>query len=187
MRIGILGGTFDPPHAAHLAIAHQALRDLRLDEVMFLPVNRNPLKKEKTSSPRDRLEMVRLAIQDQPNFSVSDIEIARGGPSFAIDTLNELTYTRPAEYWFILGSDALRSIDQWKQPERLLRFTRLGAVQRGGTARDPLVASLPPYVPALIDWINMPPMDISATELRQRMQSGQPVAQWIKTEVAKLI
>src|SRR3954471_14443433 len=107
MRIGILGGTFDPPHSAHLALAHKALDELRLDEVMFLPVNRNPLKKIKMSPAKDRLEMVKLAIRDEPNFSVSDIEIARGGPSYAIDTMNELTYARPAEYWFILGSDAL--------------------------------------------------------------------------------
>jgi len=96
MRVGIFGGTFDPPHAAHLALAHQALQDLHLDEVMFLPVNRNPLKKQRTSSPRDRLEMVKLAIHDEPNFSVSDIEIVRGGPSYAIETMSELTYAQPA-------------------------------------------------------------------------------------------
>jgi nicotinate-nucleotide adenylyltransferase len=187
MRIGILGGTFDPPHSAHLALAHKALDELRLDEVMFLPVNRNPLKKIKMSPAKDRLEMVKLAIRDEPNFSVSDIEIARGGPSYAIDTMNELTYARPAEYWFILGSDALRSIAQWKQPEKLLRLTRLAVAPRSRAAKDQLLASLPPFVPSLIDWLDMPPMDISATELRQRMQSARPVAQWIKPEVAKYI
>ena len=104
MRIGVLGGTFDPPHMGHIALAHSAIETLELDEVMMLPAFRNPLKKGHTTPAKQRMEMVTLAIQDDPKLSLSDIEVSRGGASYAVDTLSELTYIKPsAQFWFILG------------------------------------------------------------------------------------
>ena len=187
MRIGILGGTFDPPHLGHIALARAAIETLQLDEVMFLPVFRNPLKKSKQTGARQRLEMVTTAIESEPNVSVSDIEIQRGGASYAVETLQELTYVQPADYWFLLGSDALKTIGQWKQPEKLLRMCRLGVVLRGMTDRDQLLASVPEYVAPAVDWIQMPPVDISATDLRQRILEGKPVAQWMNPKVLQYV
>lgn len=187
MRIGVLGGTFDPPHAGHLALARAAQKALGLEEVIFLPAFRNPLKKERMVPAKDRLEMVRRAISGESGFAVADIEVRRGGPSYAYDTMQELNHVQPAEYWFILGADALKDFEQWKQPEKLLKLTRLGVVTRGHLARDQVLAGLPEYARPSIDWIDMPPVDISATELRQRISSGRAVSQWLKPEVERYI
>ena len=110
MKTGVLGGTFDPPHYGHLELAKAAKAQLGLDEVMFVPANRNPLKTRKTASAKHRLRMVELEIEDEEGLSVSDIEITRGGPSYAVDTLEELKMVRPGEYWFIVGADALETL-----------------------------------------------------------------------------
>lgn len=187
MRVGLLGGTFDPPHAAHLALARAAASQLSLDEVMLVPVSRNPLKGGRQTPPKQRLEMVTLAIQDEPNLSVSDVEIARGGMSYAYDTLQELSYLQPAEYWFILGADTVKSIAKWKQPEKLLKMCRLGVALRGQEDKERLLAQLPEYAVKAIDWIDFPTMDISASEIRERIAAGKPVRDWLKASVASFI
>jgi len=99
MRIGVLGGSFDPPHRGHLAMAKVALEQLELDEVVFVPANRNPLKDRPVSaSGKQRLSMVAAMIADEPQMSVSDMELTRGGLSYAIDTIQELQMVRPGEY-----------------------------------------------------------------------------------------
>src|SRR5687768_12512146 len=101
MRIGILGGTFDPPHSGHLTFAHAALETLDLDEVIFMPAHRNPQKKGRSvANSKQRLEMVRRLVGGHQKLSVSDLEITRGGPSYTVETLAELQHARPAEYWF---------------------------------------------------------------------------------------
>jgi nicotinate-nucleotide adenylyltransferase len=188
LRVGILGGTFDPPHAGHLALAHAALVALELDEVMLLPVSRNPLKTEKRqTSPKQRMEMLKLAAKDEPKLAISDIEIVRGGPSYAVETLQELSYVQEADYWFLLGSDALREIARWKAPEKLLRLCRLGVVMRNAQERSQLLAILPPYVDNRIDWIEMPLVKISSTDLRERLRFGRDTSPWLKPEVKRYI
>lgn len=187
MRIGVLGGTFDPPHLGHLALAKAALDHLRLDEVMFLPVHRNPLKTGRQTSGKDRLEMVKAAIMGEPHFSVSDIEIVRGGKSYAVDTLSELNFVQPAEYWFLVGSDALADFTGWKQPEKLVRLCRLGVALRGGQDKSQMMAKLPDYARRAIDWVDMSPQDISATELRLRMEAKRPARQWLPKGVLEYI
>jgi nicotinate-nucleotide adenylyltransferase len=187
MKIGILGGTFDPPHNGHLALGHTALEQLGLDEVMYLPAFRNPLKKLKQTPARVRLDMVQLAIRDEPKFSVSDIDIMRGGPSYALDTVSELIHVQPAEYWFIMGSDSLKTISEWKQPEKLLKHCRLGVVLRSKQDKGQLLEPLPVYVPPAIDWIEMPPVEISSTELRQLLDRGRVTDPWIKPQVLQYI
>ncbi|HEY3782193.1 MAG TPA: nicotinate-nucleotide adenylyltransferase [Fimbriimonadaceae bacterium] len=187
MKIGILGGTFDPPHAGHIALAHSAIETLELDEVMMLPAHRNPLKKGHTTPAKQRMEMLQLAIQDDPKLSLSDIEVSRGGPSYAVDTLSELTYIQQAEYWFILGSDPLKEIDKWKQPQRLLKMCRLAVAVREGQNMDQLLMSVPAYVPEAIDWLPMPPMEISSSEIRRRLGDRKPMGQWLNPDVLKYI
>jgi nicotinate-nucleotide adenylyltransferase len=187
MKIGILGGTFDPPHLAHIALAQAAIRSLGLDEVMMLPAHQNPLKKQKPASAKDRLEMLKLAIADEPELSLSDIEIGRGGPSYSVDTLGELTYARPAEYWFICGEDALREIDRWKQPQKLLRMCRLGVALRSTTSREDLLLKLPEYAREKVVWIDLDRNAISGTELRHRIVTGRPVRESMNPKVLQYI
>lgn len=187
MRIGVLGGTFDPPHAAHLALAKAAIASLNLDEVMMLPAHRNPLKQMKGTPAPQRMEMLRIAVDGLENISICDIDLVRGGPSYAVDTMTELTYAQQAEYWFLVGADAVREIDKWKQPQRLVRLCRLGVAIRGEGDKEQLLARLPDWVKEHIDWLEMPRMDISSTELRQRVVSGQAVQPWLSPKVADYI
>lgn len=188
MRVGILGGTFDPPHVGHVALAHAAIQALQLDEVLLLPVHRNPLKNNKNQTPaKQRLEMLRLAVQNEPKLAISDIEIQRGGPSYAVETLQEFSYLRGDEYWFLLGSDALREISQWKAPEKLVRLCRLGVVLRAGQDKASLIATLPEFVREVVDWIEMPRIDISSSQIRERAFGGRPISQWVHPDVLRYI
>jgi len=118
MRIGILGGTFDPPHIGHLELARAAIDALKLDEVLFLPAHRNPLKRAKSSPAKQRLEMVQRMVADEPKMAVSDIETSRGGPSYMVETLMELQMVKPGDYWVLLGADAMKTFDEWKTRRR---------------------------------------------------------------------
>ena len=188
MKIGIFGGTFDPPHKGHLAFAEAALAKLELDEVLFIPANRNPLKRDKRqASARDRLEMVRLMAEENSKFAVSDIEIARGGPSYTIETLEQLQYVQPAEYWFLVGADALKGFDTWKQPEKLLRLCRLGVAVRHPENLADILSMLDVDIREKVDEIPMHPVEISATDIRIRLAKKQSVAPWLVPAVLKYI
>lgn len=187
MRIGILGGTFDPPHLGHIQLAEAALTKLQLDEVLFIPANRNPLKSRRASRPKDRLEMVRLAIEGHPGFAVSDIEIARGGPSYAIDTLSELQAARPGDYWLILGTDALKGFMDWKSPERILQKARLAVAIRPPQKKEDVLAQTPEAIVASVDWLEMPPTDISSTDIRLRIEERRPSSHLLDPRVMSYI
>jgi nicotinate-nucleotide adenylyltransferase len=188
MKIGILGGTFDPPHAGHLSLARAAKSALELDEVIWMPAYNNPLKQKSKSSPaRQRLEMVRLLVESEVGMAVSDIEITRGGQSYAVDTLSELQYIRPADYWFIVGADSLRTIAKWKQPERLLRLCRLAAAVRPPLNATEALLLVPPQLRPAIDLIEMTPLDVSATEIRSLVGRGQSIERWVAKSVIKYI
>lgn len=187
-RIGILGGTFDPPHFGHLAMAEAGLHEFALDEVILIPTARNPLKERKRqSSPRDRLEMTRLAIRDRPNLSVSDIEVGRSGFSYTVDTLEELNMVRPADYWFLIGSDALKSFTEWKNPHRILQLCRLGVCVRPPDTREKLEENLADWVLDRIDWIGQEVTEISSTRLRSIIQEGRSTQQWLDPAVREFI
>ena len=178
MRVGLLGGSFDPPHAGHLAFAEAALEALELDEVVFLPTNRNPLKKEAGATPAQRMEMLRILVGDRPKMAISDVEITRGGPSYTVDTLSEFHFASPAEYWFLIGADAIRSLHQWKQPQRLMRLCRFGVALRPPMTETDLMSRLTPDVKERVDLVRMPLVDISSTELRDRVARGRPLKPW---------
>lgn len=187
MRIGILGGTFDPPHAGHLALAHAARDQLKLDEVILMPANRNPHKSAKATIPKHRFEMVKLAVEGEPGLAASDLEITRGGLSYTVETLAELAMAQPAEYWWILGADALRDFGTWKQPERILRLARLAAAVRPPMSETDVRARLSGELKEHVDIVRMNAMDVSSTDLRARLERKQTVNPWIAPRVLRYI
>lgn len=188
MRIGILGGTFDPPHSVHLNLARTAMQELRLDEVLFVPANKNPLKSAAAlTSGKQRLEMVRRLIAKEPGMAVSDMEITRGGASYTVDTLNELQAVMPAEYWLLLGADAAKSLSEWGKPQKLARLCRIGVALRPPTTETELLTKIPLEFQDKVDIIRMNPQTVSSSELRDRLLNGQSVAAWIPPEVVRYI
>lgn len=189
MRIGILGGTFDPPHVGHLEFANRALEQLSLDEVLWLPAHRNPLKKRNDQTPsKQRLEMVRMVAKTNPKFATSDIEITRGGASYMIETLMELQMVHPGEYWLLLGADAVKTFDEWKNPQRLLRMCRLGIAIRPPTTKTEVLAHMSEEMKERTDFVEMKPLDISSTELRTRIgKSNGLITPFIDPEVLQYI
>ena len=138
VKVGVIGGTFDPPHLGHLAIAQHARRQLELHHVIFVPAGQPWLKMEMPVSPAvDRFEMVRLAIAPWPYFEISRIEIDRAGPSYTYDTIKALRagLKRGVELFFILGWDSLTQLPRWHEAKRLVRLCRLAAVPRPGYVR----------------------------------------------------
>lgn len=187
MRIGILGGTFDPPHVGHAALAEAAIGQLELDEVIFVPASRNPLKETRSSHPKDRLEMVRRAISGHQKFSCSDIEVARGGKSYTVETLSELQIAKPGDYWLLLGTDALREFGRWKSPDKILQRARLAVALRAPQRLEEIVAMIPEWLPEHIDWIEAPISEVSSTEIRLRIEEGRPYAHWLAKAVLDYI
>jgi nicotinate-nucleotide adenylyltransferase len=188
MRIGVLGGTFDPPHNGHLALAEAAIEALSLDEVVFLPAFRNPLKTGRRSTAADkRLEMVRLLIDDRPNLAVSDADLTRRGPSYALHAMMEFHMARPAEYWFLVGADALHDLPQWKQPSQLLKLCRIGAVSRGGKDAAVVTGRLPDDLRPFVDLVPMKPLNVSASELRDQVARNLPTNLWMPDAVRRYI
>ena len=186
MRLGILGGTFDPPHFGHLKMAEAALHQLQLNKVLFAPAGVQPLKQtEPSSAPEQRARMVELAIAPYPRFELSRIDLDRPGPHYTVDLLAIVQQQYPAAaLWFILGEDSLSDLLRWRDPARLIELARLAVLHRSGGVPPwhELTAALP-RLPDRIDWLDRPEIDISASDLRQRLQHGQPVDQLIPPEV----
>jgi nicotinate-nucleotide adenylyltransferase len=191
-RVGILGGTFDPIHRGHLGIAERAMKEVGLAEVVFIPAGQPRLKREEpAASPRQRLEMVRLATAGNAGFRVSDIECHRPGPTYTVQTLQEVSteYGCDAELYLVLGVDALERFDQWKEPDKVLDLCRLVVVSRPGYssfdweefyARRPAMRSR--------TWVlTSTTFDLSATELRVRASHGLPLTGLLPEQVERYI
>lgn len=184
MKIGILGGTFDPPHNGHLNLANTAIDQLGLDEVILIPSYNTPFKDyHRPASVNQRLKMVELSIQNEPKISSSNIEITRGGFSYTVDTLTELQFARPAEYWFLMGSDNLINVASWKQPERLIKLCRLGVALRDPEDKLKATLHVPEEILEKVDWIEKPAMPISSTEIRRMIDYNRDISPWIKPDV----
>lgn len=177
-KIGIMGGSFDPIHVGHLIMAETAREALGLDIVLFLPAGAQPLKQGKEVTPaEDRVEMIRRAITGNAGFGLSRVDVDRAGLSYTADSLAELR----EEYgegpmWFIIGSDSLLQLPRWHEPERVIAQARLAVVRRPTFSAD--LAALEAQVPGLgaaIDWVDAPLLEISATEIRQRVREGRSI------------
>jgi len=180
-KIGVLGGTFDPIHNAHLIMAETVRESLALDLVLFVPVRIQPLKAGAPVTPAEhRVAMVERAIRGNPHFALSRVEVDRVGPSYTADTL-ELLRAEPGRsdvaMWFIVGTDSLLSFPQWREPERILARSRLAVVRRPDVALPDmsLLYSNLPLLEGAIDWIDAPLIQISATDLRRRVAQGRSI------------
>jgi nicotinate-nucleotide adenylyltransferase len=182
-----LGGTFDPPHEGHLAIARAAISQLELDEIIFMPVARNPLKRKPIATGKQRLAMTKLLLEDEPKVAISDLELSRGGKSYAVDTLEELQAAQPADYWFIVGADALKDLDKWKQLDRLLKLTRLAVAVRPPLTETQVVSRIPERIRDLVDLVKMSPVDIASFDIRDRLARQKPVAPLLPDRVIDYI
>lgn len=177
-RVGILGGTFDPVHNGHLAIAEEALTGLRLDRVLFVPAGQPWMKSDRAIAPAEhRVAIVRLAIEGNPHFGLSLIEVERHGPTYTVDTLRELCaqYGTATDLYFIMGWDGLPEFPRWKEPSEIIRLAMLVAVPRPHSPK-PDVASLERRVPGIskrVVFLEGPLVDISATDIRERLRKGQ--------------
>ena len=165
MRIGILGGTFDPIHKGHLALAKAAHKQLRLDRVIFVPAHRHPMKQKESSvsaSAKARLRMVQLALRGKPKFKVSDCELKRKGISYTVDTLRffRRKYPGPHELFFITGGDWGKRLDRWKDIDVVFSLAHFVVAKRSGFD----IKKLPKNVRAL----NFVPLSISSTQIRNQ-------------------
>ncbi len=174
-RLGILGGTFDPPHIGHLWLAEAACQQLRLDRVLFLPAGQPPHKQDHIILPaRHRLEMTRLAVSNNERFAVDDQDVMRPPPHYTLTLLNLLRQRFPeALFWLLIGSDSLQDLPTWYQPGEILTLARFGVLPRSGIPVDwvSLTQALP-RVESAVDFVKAPTIELSATEMRPWLKSG---------------
>jgi nicotinate-nucleotide adenylyltransferase len=190
VRVGILGGTFNPPHLGHLVCAQEAYRELDLHRVMLIPASIPPHKPvDDEPGAEHRLELCRLAAQDDDRFEVSDLELARAGPSYTVDTLERLTSDIPnSELFLILGGDIAAGLPQWHRVERVLELATPAIAKRRGTPRgavEEALASLPRGDRAR--FFQMPRMGVSSTMIRRRVAAGQPIRYLVPDRVVRYI
>ncbi len=192
MNIGILGGTFNPVHIGHLAVADEATSRLGLAEVLFVPAGKPWLKADARILPAEhRLKMVKLAIAGKTCFKLSAIEVERDGPTYTVDTIAELRRQCGAgdELFFIIGWDNLTDLPRWHQPERLISMCRLVAVPRVGCP-VPDLDSLEAVIPGLsqrVIMLDKPEIDVSASVIRERVRRGLSISHLVPEAVERYI
>ncbi|MHA6252180.1 nicotinate-nucleotide adenylyltransferase [Oceanobacillus sp. CAU 1775] len=174
-KIGILGGTFDPPHLGHLIIAEEVRLALDLEEVWFIPTSIPPHKDSSNTKTNHRIKMTELAIEDNPAFKINTIEINRSGKSYTIDTIKELNKQYPnCEFYFIIGGDMVDYLPHWVDIEELVKLVRFVGVKRTGYSLES------PYE---IIKVEIPLIDISSTKLRDRLLDGGSIKYFTPNEV----
>ena len=183
MRIGLLGGSFDPPHNGHLLAAGDVFDALGLDCVLWIPAAVQPLKIGQAAAlPAQRLAMVRLLVQDDPRFEASSVEIDKGGLSFSVDTLAILAAERPgAELFWLVGADVIGSFGKWREPERIVQLATVVIMERSGESPDPAT------IPGNARRVRTRRVDISSTEIRQRVKAGKSIRGFVPDAVAEYI
>lgn len=190
MRLGIFGGTYNPPHLGHLVCAQEAYIQLRLDRVMLIPARIPPHKPvEDEPGVEHRLELCRLAVDGDERLTVSEIEVGRSGPSYTIDTLQELHDQAPdSELFLIVGGDIAAGLPRWRDPEGVLERATLAVAKRRGTSKarvDSAIAEL--QGGARTQFFQMPRIGISSTMIRRRVRSGQPIRYLVPEAVGRYI
>jgi nicotinate-nucleotide adenylyltransferase len=190
MRLGIFGGSFDPVHNAHLAIARACQRQAELDEVWFTPTAIQPLKQHgPRATNADRVEMLRLAIKSEPSWQVCTIEIDRGGLSYTVDTLRQIhEELLGTDLFFLIGADALQDVAKWREPREIFRMATPLIVCRAAQAL-PKIDQLKLLCPegAQPQSIEMPASDVSSSEIRRRVTAGERIDELVPRAVAEFI
>ena len=175
--IGILGGTFDPVHNAHLAMARAALDHLGLDKVLFIPTGRTRYRLPSATPGKDRAAMLRLAIEDEPRFAVDERELRPDATGFTVDTLRALrSELGDAELNLLMGADQYAKLASWHRPDEIGRLARIGVFGRPGIALN-----------AKVNLIPMVPMSVSASEIRARAKRGESLEHMVPPAVASYI
>jgi nicotinate-nucleotide adenylyltransferase len=203
--IGILGGTFNPPHRGHIALARHARAQLGLERVLLMPAHSAPHKREADPDPSHRLQMCRLAAAGVLGVAACAIEIERGGPSYTVDTLEAIHGNEPdAELTFIVGADVARMLPAWREPERVLELARLAVAEREDVGRADVLRALDGLAlgagtmpargagPAAggargVVFLKLGTIDVSSSMVRKRVARGEPVEELVGSAVAAYI
>jgi nicotinate-nucleotide adenylyltransferase len=191
-KVGIMGGTFNPIHYGHLFLAENALEQMRLDKILFMP-SKNPPHKNKQDlvSDMQRADMVRLAIKENPNFELSTLEYERDGTTYTVDTLTLLTKEHPdTEYYFIVGADSLFMMQDWKNPQMIFQLSTVLVTGRDHINKDQLDRQqkfLEITYGARILSFDMPAIGISSAEIRKRITENKTIRYYVPTEVMEYI
>jgi nicotinate-nucleotide adenylyltransferase len=189
LRLGVLGGTFDPIHVGHLAAARAAMDCTHLDRVLFVPSAQPPHRAAASAPAEDRLAMARLAVEGESDFEVSDVEVNRGGKSYTVDTLSQLHRLDPGdELFLILGWDAARLFRSWREPDQVSKLASVVIVARPGTdapqASELAATGIPP---ARVIKCMVPTPDVSSSDLRLALAAGESVAGKLPSAVERYI
>jgi nicotinate-nucleotide adenylyltransferase len=192
MKIGVLGGTFDPVHLGHIMMAEEARKSLGLREVLLVPVGQPVSKmKERLTPAEHRLRMLRLAVDQRPHLKASTMELERPGLSYTVDTISELKrkYGSRDELFFIMGWDSLAQLPSWREPARIIGMCSLVSVPRPGFPRPDLKA-LEKTIPGILKkvvFLERPRADISATDIRRKVARGESIEKLVPATVAEYI
>jgi nicotinate-nucleotide adenylyltransferase len=184
VRLGVLGGSFDPPHVGHLLAASDAFEALALDRLLFVPAATSPFKQGVTATPpADRLAMVRLLVRGDPRFAVDPMEIEREGLSYTVDTLAALAVRYPdAERFLLVGEDVVESFAGWREPDRIVQLARLVVLRRARGPEGSPAAVMPGAVQ-----LETRRVDVSSTEIRARVRAGRSLRGFVPDEIAGYI
>ena len=180
-RVGIFGGTFDPPHIGHLIVSGEVVEEANLDQLLWVPAATPPHKGGGISSEGLRTEMVQAAIEDDPRIEFSDVELKRGGVSYTIDTLRDLKAAHPA--WslsLVIGSDQADSFHEWREPDAILELAELIVMSRDGTPG-------PEFETGKVTRLSVTRIDVSSTRIRERIAQGKSVRYMVTDHVLSII
>lgn len=190
MRLGLMGGTFDPIHCGHLILAEQARERFGLEKILFVTAAQPPHKLgESVTEAAHRLEMTRLAIADNDLFECSTIEIDRPGPSYTVDTVRQLLelYGPQIDLYLLLGADEGRDLMKWREPYEIMKLATIAVANRPGLPVSDVIDLLPEDFARGIAPMEMPGVDISATDLRERVRSGRSIRYLVPKSVEEYI
>ena len=191
MRIGVFGGTFDPPHLAHLILAEEARFQLQLERILWVLTPVSPMKPDVHISPwEQRFELLKAALVDNPKFEISQVDIDRTAPHYAFETLRILGEHYPADdIVFLMGGDSLRDLPQWEKPEELLSNCKeIGVMRRPGVEINmPELERMIPCLGLKVKWVEAPLLEISGSLIRKRLRLGEPVRYFLPDGVYQII
>jgi nicotinate-nucleotide adenylyltransferase len=190
LRVGVFGGTFNPPHLGHLICAHEARWQLELDSVLIVPVGEASHKEiEMDAGREERYALCRLAVAAEEGLAASQVEIAREGPSYTVDTLRELREQSPSDdFCFIVGADEAAVLGTWHEPAEVLRLAALGVAEREGVGEAEVLAAVREVGDVgRVSFFSMPRIDVSSTLVRERVAAGLPFRHLVPLAVADFI
>lgn len=185
MKIGIFGGTFDPPHVGHLIVADEVRSELKLDAILFIPAKRSPHKLDRKPAPAaKRLKLLSLATRDTPHFIISELELRRGGISYTVDTLEKLHRKNPKdEFFLIIGMDNLRSFHTWRSPDKIIGLASVVVMTRAGVRR----IRVPRALKKRTILCAVPDIDVSSSDIRKRIREGKAFRHLVPPQVYAFI